>query len=984
LIIYHVILQKDVKCWHLFSAHNDTGGPAGVDKRITSVGCPTDLDIVSKDDKEAHITNVGCLTDVNIISKDDKEAHITNVGCLTDVDIVSAISADDKEVHITNVGCLADVDKHYNDTDSASAIFSDNNGEPYIIVNELTEVEKHCNDTDNVSVVFLHGSDQPYIIVNELVVVDNHHDVRQTESHLGENENSDFFSTNPDLPCFRKDSSFTFPYTSFNPIRQHTNTLVKVESEQEMYTDDDSRDADFNFEDEMKNCNISSSDDDSTVESSSGSPVIPELDKDVSLDQTTTDKDLSLHQNPTDKDVSLDQTATDEDVSLDQTATRPHSTAMDESVTLFAKHSVQEGCKQVYDKVNFCTFCKKGIKSKISRHLLTVHKDQTYNIAQLPKRSLDRMLELELLANEGNFKHNTNVLRTGRGQLVVARRNSCSFQETHEPTHYLPCEFCKRFILKLNLWQHNRSCSQRLNMSAEAGKQKNAVRRGRNLLCSALYDDDEKCLASLFSRMKDDGLKAVVSNDTLIRRYAALRVESLGSKKDQKLGDINRVSSGARTLARIVIEARKTKPAITLDTLIQPNNFDLVVASTRGLAFDEYKPSLNLGKVVGNLLGHVIMIKTGTALRNNDERRNHEAGNFKKLLDAEWNYRINAVAEKRLNTEKRQTVTTIPLTDDLVALQKFIVNGIKETAKDLKNLISPTAWTYLAKLVMCRLILFNKRRRAEVKDLKVEQYINRPNWKDDASGELQIALTPTDKMLAERYTNCVTSIESICNVYFLWQKKTFIYVFYHILKTHLWILMKDLYVYWTILTLSLPSATKVANVTLPQATKVAQTRSLPESIIVAVLVNVSEKKKKNFFPPNNSAVAARNSAAKELSGLGFYADSLWMNLRYAIDGCLYVCLYVCDKTTNATNIPFGTNVPLDNGNRSAKRRLKIPPFWLPAAILNFWRPIFENAITFEPFEISIPDRRRFAQDWIPLHPSCIWILPPLIFLPIKW
>jgi hypothetical protein len=33
----------------------------------------------------------------------------------------------------------------------------------------------------------------------------------------------------------------------------------------------------------------------------------------------------------------------------------------------------------------------------------------------------------------------------------------------------------------------------------------------------------------------------------------------------------------------------------------------------------------------------------------------------------------------------------------------------------------------------------------------------------------------------------------------------------------------------------------------------------------------------------------------------------------------------CDETTNATNIPFGTNIPLDNGNRSAKRRRKSLP-----------------------------------------------------------
>jgi hypothetical protein len=77
-----------------------------------------------------------------------------------------------------------------------------------------------------------------------------------------------------------------------------------------------------------------------------------------------------------------------------------------------------------------------------------------------------------------------------------------------------------------------------------------------------------------------------------------------------------------------------------------------------------------------------------------------------------------------------------------------------------------------------------------------------------------------------------------------------------------------------------------------------------------------------------------------------------MNLRNAIDGWMDVCMdgcmdgwmdgwmdvcneMYCDETANATDIPFGTNIPHDNRNRSAKRRRKNPPFWPPAAILNF-------------------------------------------------
>jgi len=46
--------------------------------------------------------------------------------------------------------------------------------------------------------------------------------------------------------------------------------------------------------------------------------------------------------------------------------------------------------------------------------------------------------------------------------------------------------------------------------------------------------------------------------------------------------------------------------------------------------------------------------------------------------------------------------------------------------------------------------MFNKRRRAEVKDLTVKQYMERPNWKEDSTGELAVALSPVDRVLAGR------------------------------------------------------------------------------------------------------------------------------------------------------------------------------------------------------------------------------------------
>ena len=69
-------------------------------------------------------------------------------------------------------------------------------------------------------------------------------------------------------------------------------------------------------------------------------------------------------------------------------------------------------------------------------------------IALLPKRCQERVVRLEVLANEGNFKHNSKVLKDGTGSLIVGRRTS----RGANPTEYLPCEDCKKCILKRTLY----------------------------------------------------------------------------------------------------------------------------------------------------------------------------------------------------------------------------------------------------------------------------------------------------------------------------------------------------------------------------------------------------------------------------------------------------------------------------------------------------------------------------------------------------
>ena len=84
----------------------------------------------------------------------------------------------------------------------------------------------------------------------------------------------------------------------------------------------------------------------------------------------------------------------------------------------------------------------------------------------------------------------------------------------------------------------------------------NALRRGRNLLYSALLKNEDVHLAKLFTRMNDDELKSTVFNDRIIKRFYALRVGALGEEKDRKINDMHRVSQGARSLARLLKEVK--------------------------------------------------------------------------------------------------------------------------------------------------------------------------------------------------------------------------------------------------------------------------------------------------------------------------------------------------------------------------------------------------------------------------------------------
>ena len=465
-------------------------------------------------------------------------------------------------------------------------------------------------------------------------------------------------------------------------------------------------------------------------------------------DSSSSDEDECFMLSDEDSHVSGDELSSDEDAV--ETATNVKHTG---SLTLLSKRQPKRGCKKSYDKIHYCLFCKKAIRLKMSRHLVSVHKDEERVQKCLRLPSKERVYQLQLLTNEGNFEHNIAAMSQGSGQIVIGRRSA---DEEKQVSNYTVCSFCKKWASKRNLWRHSKICKARIQYyqhSDETVRKSRllAVKSGQSLIAKSVNEPDNELLNELVTRLKDDKVKEIVVADDLIKREAALRMCSLGRKEDRKQDDIYRVSQCVRTMGRILQRAKLTDPVITLHNLLIPDKFECVVKIGRDMSTDKEKPSLHVCKTVGNLLRSACDTKYCASLRTGDKKAQQDAVDFKKLVDTEWNKRVNRPAMVRVEKERRTRLPVIPITDDLKTFRDYLVQNIKLSMERLaQSQPQPQDWLFLAKCTMSRLILFNGRRRNEVRELRVAEYLSRPSWNNGECTEMERALSTVDNILTKR------------------------------------------------------------------------------------------------------------------------------------------------------------------------------------------------------------------------------------------
>ncbi|KAJ8970856.1 hypothetical protein NQ317_015881 [Molorchus minor] len=362
--------------------------------------------------------------------------------------------------------------------------------------------------------------------------------------------------------------------------------------------------------------------------------------------------------------------------------------------------------KHYKDKKTFCFYCEKDV-SHFSRHLSTWHKYEieVQRILSYNCKSKERRHAMSVLGKRGNFLKNRSAVQL----RPVKRVESVSISS---PNEFLPCTHCLGFYRKKSLYRHTKKCNSQPELVNV--RRQHAQSDGHTALLM-LFKHDELLKKELFPRMRADEIAAIAKKDALICNYAYSYIKGRRSK-----GNIDLiVRQNIRRLARLLQYAKKENNEINkLIYLLRPALFQTVVNGVNEIGkynkdTDTYESptvAINFGTLIKKCcdLAYIQLLQKP----NTGHRK--ELKILKTLVESQWANEISAQAGANLNEKKWNKEELMPLTSDLKKLKDYL-ETVSNTIWTKKNHV---AYNTLKEVVYCQIILINRRRPAEVAQLK--------------------------------------------------------------------------------------------------------------------------------------------------------------------------------------------------------------------------------------------------------------------------
>lgn len=252
----------------------------------------------------------------------------------------------------------------------------------------------------------------------------------------------------------------------------------------------------------------------------------------------------------------------------------------------------------------------------------------------------------------------------------------------------------------------------------------------------------------VFPYMISDNITATVINDFLIKFYGQRYYRC---HKEKHL--TNTVSQRMRELARFFLILQDKPPKQNqLADYLKPNYFDDLVDATNEMC--GYNPDLDTFKSPSLALRWATVLKQVCetaiflAAKKNDTAKINEIKSLKQMVETQFRFYVSTNANKDLSAKKWKKGSMLPLTEDVIRINEFIVKEEQKCADELKSDLSDLSkLRYLTELLLAHVILLNRKRSGEAQRITIEDY----SRKEEEMGiqDIYQSLTATEKVLVK-------------------------------------------------------------------------------------------------------------------------------------------------------------------------------------------------------------------------------------------
>ncbi|KAK2838023.1 hypothetical protein Q5P01_015235 [Channa striata] len=396
---------------------------------------------------------------------------------------------------------------------------------------------------------------------------------------------------------------------------------------------------------------------------------------------------------------------------------------------------------RVYDRRNYCLFCSRSL-TKMARHLESMHSDKTEVAAafQYPPKSKERQKIWNKLINEGNFAHNKEVLRTGKGQLAVRKRP----KKAGQAKDFFHCLYCRGLFAKKTYFRHMKNCPERAKNENEPlpGRKPMALRCVLEVLGDIGISDGFRSI--LYGMIYDDVTQAIM-DDKIILQFGEQMFIQYGSDS-KKHGYIKQ---NLRHLGRLVLEAQKTTPLKNLEEFFYLSSFRHVVSAVNVLAgYDPESKTYSIPSLalkLGYHLQKACSIVQDNAMQCGDESLAESAQKFFTVYQKKWNKLISSGALTTLRKTKLISKKKVPLAQDVKCLNFHLEKVHPLAEKKLRENPSAESYAVLAKVLLARVIFFNRRKGREISLIQLKQFMSRKE--SNVIDDMDVSVTDLERTM---------------------------------------------------------------------------------------------------------------------------------------------------------------------------------------------------------------------------------------------